>query len=421
MTTSDRGATDARIADPRRIVFVNRYFWPDESATSQMLTDLARGLAAGGRSVHIITSRQLIDDPGASLTSREFVAGIAVHRVWSSTFGRGNLAGRALDYASFYIASGWRLLRLLRRGDVAVAMTDPPLYSIVAWAATAMCGGTLVNWLQDLFPEVASQLHANPLPASLNALLRRVRNATLRAARVNVALGGRMRAYLLALPLATNRVCVIENWADERAIAPRLPTTSQLRAALDPTADFVVGYSGNFGRAHDFSTLVEAADLLREDRGIVFLMIGAGAKLAALRLTILERGLESFRFLPLQPRADLADALAAADVHLVTLQPELEGLIVPSKFYGILAAGRPTLFVGDADGEIARAIAEHDCGIAVPMGRGELLAAAIRSLRTNRSLCAAIGKRSRGAFEARYTASRAIEQWQALLDRVVMD
>ena len=113
-----------------RIIFVNRYYAPDHSATSQMLTDLACALAAGGADVHVITSRQRYDEPGAALASREVLDGVTVHRVRASVFGRGNLFGRSLDYLSFYVAASFALFRLARAGDIVVAKTDPPLISI---------------------------------------------------------------------------------------------------------------------------------------------------------------------------------------------------------------------------------------------------------------------------------------------------
>jgi hypothetical protein len=141
-----------------KIIFVNRFYAPDHSATSQMLTDLAAALAADGAELHVVTSRLRYDDPQASLAAQELIDGVFAHRVRTSTFGRGNLFGRALDYVSFYFAAGGRLFGLVRARDVIVAMTDPPLVSVVAGWVARLRGARLVNWLQDLFPEVAANL-----------------------------------------------------------------------------------------------------------------------------------------------------------------------------------------------------------------------------------------------------------------------
>src|ERR1700674_2796529 len=127
-----------------KIVFVNRYFHPDLSATSQMLSDLGFGLAQRGFSIHVVCSRQLYDAARADLAAREAIGGVTVHRVRTTLFGRNRLPGRALDYLSFYISSAWTLLALLNRGDTVVAMTDPPLISIVVMAVAKIKRARLV-------------------------------------------------------------------------------------------------------------------------------------------------------------------------------------------------------------------------------------------------------------------------------------
>ena len=203
-----------------RVVFVNRYFYPDESATAQLLADVAFGLAAGGYDVHIVCSRQLYGAPESRLAAHETIRGVVVHRIWTTRFGRRRLLGRALDYASFYVTCAVALLRLMRTRDIVVAKTDPPLASIVAALAARCKGALLVNWLQDIFPEVASQLGANPLPAVLDRALRALRDASLRSAEVNVVLGGRMLEYISArVPASKCRVIASTRLAFQREAA----------------------------------------------------------------------------------------------------------------------------------------------------------------------------------------------------------
>src|SRR3954447_26965913 len=139
----------------RRVLFVNRFFHPDHSATSQMLSDLSFHLAERGWRVEVVTSRQRYDAADAKLPPREIVRGVEVQRVWSTRFGRAFLPGRAVDYATFYISAFFTLLRRAGRDTTIVALTDPPLISVVAALAAKLRHATLVNWTQDLFPEVA--------------------------------------------------------------------------------------------------------------------------------------------------------------------------------------------------------------------------------------------------------------------------
>src|SRR5262249_45043933 len=170
----------------RRLVFVNRFFFPDHSATSQILTDLAFYLADAGREVHVVTSQQTYDQPKVRLPDRETTRGVHIHRVATTHFGRSTLAGRGIDYLSFYFAMWRSVLALTRPGDVVVAKTDPPLTSILAMRATNLRGGYFVNWLQDLFPEVATQLGVRFFRGAISQGLLSLRDRSLRAAIANV-------------------------------------------------------------------------------------------------------------------------------------------------------------------------------------------------------------------------------------------
>ena len=400
---------------PRKVVFVNRFFFPDLSATSQMLSDLAMRLAQHGVEIHVVCSRQRYEDAAARLPQRERVHGVEVHRVWTSKFGRTSLRGRALDYASFYVTATARLWTLLRSGDVAVVKTDPPLLSVPAALAVALRGATLVNWLQDVFPEVAARLGVARLPRPVHIALQSLRDRSLRFAGANIVLGTRMRDYLITREIAPQSLLIVENWADAASVAPKAAAESELRTRLGLQGHFVVGYSGNLGQAHEFETMLCAAHELRADPVFVFLMIGGGAKMQALQERVEQCELTNFRFLPYQPRGALADSLAAADVHLASLLPQLEGLIVPSKIYGILAAGRPTVFIGDADGELARLVADTHSGVSVRCGDGAGLARELQTLHTDSEQRQRMGLCAREAFEAGFTLDRAEQKWIHLL------
>lgn len=398
-----------------RVVFINRYYYPDMSATSQMLYDLTRRLARQGVKVTVICSRQLYEDPHKKLNALEVVEGVRVHRVNTTCFGRNRLLGRALDYLSFYVSATMKLLEVVKAGDVVVAKTDPPLISVPAAAVARWRSAVLINWLQDLFPEVASHLGRGKLPKWLSAYLGRLRDWSLRLAHANVAIGTRMQEYLLQRRISPERICVIENWADAEVVQSKPVNCSQLRQRLGLEKKFVVAYCGNLGRAHEYETILRAAAALRHEPDIAFLMIGGGARMQQLKQAVAEQLLDNFVFLPYQPREELADCLAAADVHLACLLPALEGLIVPSKFYGILAAGRPTIFIGDDDGEVARILSRTRCGTTVRSGNAQALVDEILHMKAVVGDRERAGLRARALFVERYTAARGAERWMGLL------
>jgi glycosyltransferase involved in cell wall biosynthesis len=182
-----------------------------------------------------------------------------------------------------------------------------------------------------------------------------------------------------------------------------------------------VGYSGNFGRAHEFDAIMDAMTRLEAGRlnaaapGIRFLFIGGGALHERLRKEISQRRLGNVLIQPYQPRERLSESLSVPDVHLVSLRPELEGLVVPSKLYGILAAARPVLFIGDPEGEVAHLVRTERCGFTACPGDGEILARHIVKLAGDPALRHAMGQRARALFEARFERALAIERWECLL------
>src|SRR5450759_2073398 len=214
----------------KRVFFLNRYFFPDHSATSQILSQLAFRLAETGRSIHVITSQQIYDNPDARLPAQEIQRGVTIHRIAGTHFGRSRLLSRGIDYLSFYWAA-WRLLiAMVDRDDILVTMTDPPLLSILGMSIGRRKGVHLVNWLQDIYPEVATELGVPLLKGPLSKLLSRVRNTSLHCADTNVVVGECMAEKISKLGVPSNRICIVPNWSDDEQITPIDARTNYLRA-----------------------------------------------------------------------------------------------------------------------------------------------------------------------------------------------
>lgn len=399
-----------------KIVLINRYFYPDESATSRIVYALADALTRHGHTVLGVASRHLHNDPAQHLAAIGRYRQIPIHRLATSCFGRSRLLGRAFDYATFHLSAAFWVLRHVRRDDVVVVCTDPPLLSATLSLPLRIKRAVVVNWLHDLFPEVAIELGvigSRPLAAAAKAL----RDWSLRRAHCNVAPTDSMAGFLAARHISADRLAVLPYWSDGEAIRPIAPGDNALRREWGLQDAIVVGYSGNFGRAHEFGTILDAAERLRDDPRIRFLLIGDGHQRAHVESAIRERGLTNVMLKPLQPRERLAESLCAADLHLVSLLPALEPFVIPSKFYGILAAGRPTLFIGDADGEIGRVVKRHDCGLSIAIGDGDGLAGEIRDLAASPDRRAALARNGRALFEAHHTEAQGTGAWAAFIAR----
>ena len=380
-----------------------------------MLSDLVGGLTARQWPITVLTSRLRYDRIDAPLPVRETWQGAQVLRLWSTRFGRSSLTGRGLDYLSFYVSAMMAVLVHGRPGHVLVALTDPPMIGTLLHTFARLRGMKVVHWLQDIFPEVAQAL----LPAAQKSIAMRVakrlRNASLKRSDALVVLGERMADHVMAEGVSPAKIHIINNWADETALAPIAPELNPLRRAWGLTNQLVIGYSGNLGRAHEFETIVQAIVQTQDSPNLKFLFIGQGAQLAPLkqRLQALDL-LQRVHFEGYQPREKLSESLSAADVHLVSLQPDLEGLIVPSKLYGALAVGRPVIFIGDLDGEVARVLKRNQCGQSVAVGDSTALANAINGY-LNNVVLQNESEAARKVFLANHTLVKGISLWVQLV------
>ena len=354
-----------------RFVFINRFYWPEEPATAQLLTDLTQALAALGHEVAVVTSR-----PGASSPRHETHAGVQIVRVRSTRWARRGLPGKAIDFASFYCGALLAIAHNSRRGDIVVALTDPPLIGIGAWLVARLRGAKLVHWVQDIYPEIAVALTGQ----SWLGVVAPVRNLAWRRAEACVTLGTDMAGLISAAGVKPHQLTVIPNWAPSGLTIQTAAAADSLRADWGLAGKFVVLYSGNLGRVHDLEPLLDVADHLRAHAHIVLLFVGSGAQLPQLKAAAAQRGLNNIRFHPPQPRARLATSLALGDVHLVTLRPGCERSVFPSKLYGICAVGRPVFFVGPADCELARLVRDGGIGRTFTRGASRDLALAISAL-----------------------------------------
>ncbi len=349
----------------KSILILNRVYPPSSGATGEMLCDLAKGLAAHGIDVTVLCM-------GEGNASDERVDGVRVVRI-GGMFSKRSTLHRALAYV-FMIPSLLVRALLLKKTDWVVTMTDPPMLAVLGPMISFFKSNKVAHWAQDLYPEVAEELGVIPRGSVVGRLLRDISSIALRHADAVVSIGRCMTVRLRARGVVYGKIHEISNWSPLVVPVPHRDNT--FRANLGAEGAFVVAYSGNMGLAHEFDAVLEAAKKL-QGRNVVFLMIGEGPRRAAVEAEAWRLGLKNMRFLPPQPREVLAESLSAADAHIVTMRSNLCGLVVPSKFYGVLAAGRPCLFVGPEDSEVARVILETNVGRVLPSGDGSGLAEAI--------------------------------------------
>ncbi|HKY71748.1 MAG TPA: glycosyltransferase family 4 protein [Nitrospira sp.] len=399
-----------------RLLFINRYFYPDISATAQLLTELAEDLAAKGESVTVITGNAAYADSSSRLAHQEIYKGIRILRVGFTRFGRKHTFGRLVDYLSFWIAAFLSVIRA-RHQDCLVVLSDPPLLSVLAALVGMVKPLKTVCWLQDVFPEIA--VRAVVLPEGLIAqCLRWLSRWSLRQMDQVVVIGRCMVRQVLSEGVPFSALARIPNWADGSHIKPLPRSQNIFLDCHNLQNQFVVMYSGNHGVVHEFDSVADLVRATTTVPGLCFCFIGEGAWKRKLMAMSEAEGWKHVVFLPYQPKSALECSLSAADVHLVSLKHGMEGLCVPSKIYGALAAGRPVLFVGPADSEAAHIIREAKCGSQVAPGDISGAVNALLAFYRDRVLVEKQGRASREYFERHCHRTLLTERFRQVLHRI---
>ena len=392
---------------PRLLVF-NQYYWPGVEATAHLLSELCAALASDF-DVTVVTAK-LQSEPGR--VHREEHEGVEIVRVSSTAFDRSSLPLRALNYATYLLGS-------LRTGltaappDVVLCMTDPPVIADVALVVARRFDAPVVVVSQDVFPEIAIELRRLENKIVIEVLRGLIRLYLRRADRV-VAIGETMRLRLEGKGAIPERLRVIPNWVDSTALTPQ-PHDNEWSREHGFDGRFVVMHSGNVGFAQNLDALVRATTFLRDLDRLTVAVVGEGSRRAELVALAELLETDAVRFLPYQPRSALSESLSAASIHVVGLAKGLSGYVVPSRLYGILSVGRPVIVAADRDSETAQLVERVECGVVVPPGRPELLAAAIRKAYEGELPLEEMGKRAREYVTEEADRTVAIDRYRRLL------
>lgn len=396
----------------KHLLVFNQYYWPGVEATAHLLTELCEGLS-DTYDVRVVTGVLHQHEDEVRLVVRNRVS---IRRVRSTSYDRTGLAARGANYFTYLGSAVGRGL-FGRRPDVVLCMTDPPMVGAVGLVVARRFGVPLVVVCQDVFPETAQKLGRLTNPVAVGTLRRVVRSYLRRADRI-VSIGETMSTRLVVKGAPRERIVVIPNWVDTDEITPQ-PRDNPWAREKDLVDRFVVMHSGNVGHAQGLETLVRAAVLLRDLDRLEIVVVGFGARHAAVVELAESVGATNVRFLPYQPRERLSESLASADVHYLGLAEGLAGYVVPSRINGILAAGRPVLVAADANSEPARVVADAGCGVRVPPGDPVALAAAIRQLSSGEIDLAAAGAAGRSWVERHRSRSEAIVRYAELLNELL--
>ncbi len=414
---------------PLHIVLLNQAFHPDVVATAQMGKDLADALVRRGHKVTAVASRSIYGKAGAVLPKSEDVVvpgaptPIHIRRVGASLFGKSSIAARIADFALFYLLATLKVL-FLKKPDVIICYTTPPFIALVGLLCKWLRGSRAIYWVMDLYPDLPIACGIMKEKALPTRLFERLNRFLLKHSDIDVVLGRCMQDRVLSKGTPARKVVHIPVWSDLAPPQATMPPAegggsvpaNPFRHLWNPTNATLVMYSGNFGLGHDAATICHAMLLLKDEPDIRFVFVGGGKRRKEVESFIAQHHLTNATYRDYVPREQLNDSLAAADIHLISLKEGVEGIMVPSKLFGIMAIARPSIFVGHPTSEIARVLAESDAGLTVREGQGEALANAIRDLARDAQRREQMGRNAAASLAGRYDMQTACAMWCELVE-----
>lgn len=391
-----------------RVLVFNQYYPPDTSNTARLLADFLEHLALT-HEVEVVAGTPSYQPDDQRTTAAD--GAVRVTRVPSLTLGRGSMISRALTYLSYL---GLSLLRgvALRRPDVVVALTDPPVIGAVGAVVALRYRRPMVFVSHDVHPDIGLAMGLLTEGPAVRAW--RAVNAFIRARAQRIVVVGRdMGDRLREQGVPAEKLSYVPTWGSGEALDDA--ARAEARARLGWTERFVVMHAGNMGLAQNLPLLLDVAERLRDDPAIGIVFLGDGPSREALAAEAKERGLHNVEFLAQRPRAEAQALMSAADLHVVSLIPGLRGCAAPSKTYGVMAAGRPFVAAVDDGAEPGRIAAEWACGEWVPPADPSALAAAVVRMRA--SPLDEMGRRARAGFEAQFTCGRCVAELQSIVEQ----
>jgi glycosyltransferase involved in cell wall biosynthesis len=413
------GRPAAVAAPPQRILFINQYYWPDHASTAQHLADLAESLAEKGHECHVLCSQSRYKPGEPRPPAHEVHRGVHIHRVPATSLGRRGTLARMTDYLSFYAGAVVKALTL-PKFDSVVTLTTPPIIGLIGSLLKTMRTSRHVYWSMDLHPDASLALGRMKPGRWFPRLMSWLSDAVYRRADSVVVLGPYMADRIALKGAAVERIATIPVWSRREEIYPMPRAVNPLRKSLGLGDRFVAMYSGNLGLAHTFDDFIAAARHLRDRDDIVFLFVGGGPRLKEVALAKERDQLTNIQILDYFPRGELHASLSLADVHLISMRPEMTGIVVPGKLYGVMASGRPAIFVGPQHCETADTIRDAEAGFTITPGNTTELIAALEMLTSDPDVGRGMGARARAAFLAEFERTLCCRQWNELIGELAV-
>ncbi|MGB6597791.1 MAG: glycosyltransferase family 4 protein [Candidatus Acidiferrum sp.] len=398
-----------------RILLLNLYYPPDTSATAKMAATVVEALSAR-HEVTVLCGRPSYDPSERRrwrLWRTEKVGRARVVRVGSTDYPRFAMKRRVLNYLSYVVLAIPRALFV--RSDVVLAMTDPPFEGIVGAIVALLKGKKYVYNIRDMYPDMAIG-GSIVEPGFLSRIWERLHRWALRRATRVIVLGEDMRGRIVAKGVNPAGVEIVRDGTDILPPDGPQPTMDEdVIGAIRGDSKFVLLHAGNLGFYGAWETLIAAVEKLEAD-GVSLVFVGEGAQRGYVET--LAKGAKNVRFLPFFPTSKIPSVLAAPDAHVITVKRGLEGVVVPSKMYGILAAGKPIITVAPEETDAAWLGAKFGFAVSADPDSPDKVAGAILSLATDPGKVVSMGRAAR-AVAPEYDRVKELQRFVKIIEEAV--
>lgn len=400
-----------------RILFLNRSFYPDITATGQLLTELCESLVNDYKCEVTIVAGRPLSLPGDfklrafrwGIFRRESFRGIEIIRINNTGLSTKSFFGRVSNYLTYFFWSFFSVLKI-RKPDLVVALTDPPVIGLAGMWVSLFYRIPFVISVRDIFPEASRGLKDEH--KIINLFLEGINRFLFRKAGHLAALGNLMKKRIEEKGGRSSGISIIPDWADCDKIFP-VSKNNQFSSKNRIEGKFVVMYAGNIGASSGLEFVISGAEILKEHKDIVFVFVGEGIMKEKLAGLVAAAKLDNILFFPYQPKDSLSEVFSSADIFLLPLKKGLSGFSLPSKIYSYLAAGRPYIACVDQESEVTQITTRYNCGLISKPEDPRELSANIIWLYKNSQSRLLMGKNARDAAFF-FDRKKGVEKYYAL-------
>ncbi|MBV6479466.1 MAG: hypothetical protein HGGPFJEG_02240 [Ignavibacteria bacterium] len=402
-----------------KVLILTQYFYPDIASTGQLLTELSVELSKLGIIVEVITGYPSYSYKIPSSQKEDYYS-VKIRRIWSTRLNKNKLIGQITNSITFFTNALLYLIRNKTKTPLLI-VSNPPFLPFLGYLINKIQGKKFIFLVHDVFPEKAVKLDYIKRGGILHKIWKLVDYKILSSAEFVIVLSETMKAVILnKLKFMninnTERVLKINNWADGNFIYPSTQKGENFKSENRIGDKFIVLYSGNLGASYELEKIIEAA-VKTKDEKILYVFIGDGVKKNKLENLSREHKLTNVKFFPYLDKSVLPFSLNSADISILTYEENLEGLLMPSKLYTILASGKPIIALCRPDSEVSKIIEAANCGFTVYKDTDEFVRR-VMMIKDNTELRKKMGDNSRIYFEKFFSINNSVMVYRDLIEKL---